>query len=306
LNKIKANFADLFNPRNRFIVMGRSAERIPKLYVSIPLVVVVIILGVVIGEILIFRFLLQNPQVPRLFRILYSFTVTIFFVVSLLCLWIVFYERRPIRTAGFKSPSPVRHYFKGFAIGTVMMLTTVGLMAATGHVKLLNSEVFQVNRILPTTVMLCAYVFQGANEEFLSRGWQLQVISLKSRPWVGAVVTSLIFALLHLGGAVNLLSIINLLLFSVLLVLFVLHDGSIWSACGWHTAWNWTMGSLLGLNVSGRKGVGVLIGLRTAGSDLVTGGKYGPEGSIMATVVLSAGILIFLYTRKGGGTVSDS
>ena len=299
MNKIKRNIVNLFNPNNRFIKLGRSAKRIPSLFISIPLVVIIIILGVFTGEILVFKIVLNSPHLSLLFRYLYSFTVTIFFVILFLCLWIVFYEKRPLKTIGLKSSAPIKHYFKGFAIGACMMLITVGLIALTGNVESRNTNnVLNIKRILPTCLMLFAYVLQGANEEFVSRGWQFQVISLRSHPWIGAVVTSLIFSLLHLGGGANLISFANLFLFSFLLVLFVLNDGSIWSACGWHSAWNWTMGSILGLNVSGREGVGVLFDLTLTGSTFVSGGEFGPEASIMATIVLSAGILLFLYARN--------
>jgi membrane protease YdiL (CAAX protease family) len=299
MNKIKMNIAGLFNPNNSFIILGESAKRIPNLFISIPLIVIIIIVGVSTGEILVFKILLKSPQISPLFRTLYSFTITIFFVILLLSLWIKLYEKRPINTIGLKSSTPIKHYFKGFGLGAFMMLITVGLIALTGNVNLEKaSDVLNIKRILPSCLMLFAYIIQGANEEFVSRGWQFQVISLKSRPWIGALTISIIFSLLHVGGGANLISFANLFLFSFLLVLFVLNDGSIWSACGWHSAWNWTMGSVLGLNVSGREDVGVLFDLSISGSPFVSGGKFGPERSIMATVVLASGILIFLYTRN--------
>ena len=272
------------------------------------MVVVFILLGVVCGEILIFKYLLGNPSISPLFRELYSFTVTVSCVMFFLWLWLRYIEQRAFRTIGLFPKSILRHYSLGFLTGMVMMLCIVGFIALTGNVHVQNRRVnISVIRIFSSSfVMLFAYIIQGANEEIISRGWQFQVIGRKYSPWLGALVSSILFALLHISASgANLIAFLNLLLFSLLLVLFVLKHQSIWAACGWHSAWNWMMGSVLGLKVSGRNEVGTLFDLRITGSKLISGGKYGPEGSIVATVVLLFGVLMLLFVGSGISTKSS-
>ncbi len=109
---------------------------------------------------------------------------------------------------------------------------------------------------------------------------------------VGLIV---IFALLHIGArGANFIAFLNLLLFSLLLVVFVLKHQNIWAACGWHSAWNWTMGTVFGLEVSGRDQICTFFDFSLTGPKLFSGGAYGPEGSVMATIVLLGGVLVLL------------
>ena len=181
-----------------------------------------------------------------------------------------------------------------------MMLLTVGLMAMNGNVIMDQQSTIPSGIIAVGSVFffMIAYIIQGANEEIVTRGWLFQVIGTRYKPWIGALVSSLLFALMHgANKGASIIAILNLFLFSFLLVLFILKDHNIWAACGWHSSWNWTMGNVLGLSVSGREGVVTLVNLQTTGSKTMSGGEFGPEGSIMTTVELFCGICIVLLSR---------
>ena len=47
---------------------------------------------------------------------------------------------------------------------------------------------------------LLTYFVQGPAEEVLFRGWLLPVIGARYRPWIGVLVSSLIFSLAHAGS----------------------------------------------------------------------------------------------------------
>jgi hypothetical protein len=56
---------------------------------------------------------------------------------------------------------------------------------------------------------------------------------------------------------------------------------------GAHTAWNWLMGYFFGLPVSGMGTEGSVLRLADAGPDLLTGGAWGPEASLVLTAVFA-------------------
>ncbi len=63
------------------------------------------------------------------------------------------------------------------------------LLLLTGNVQL------QMQQIKPTAILgivgsLVAFLIQGATEEIVVRGWLFPVLSVRSRIWVGIVVTS--------------------------------------------------------------------------------------------------------------------
>jgi len=87
-------------------------------------------------------------------------------------------------------------------------------------------------------------------------------------------------------------------LVGVFLAFYALREGSLWGICGLHAAWNWAQGSVFGFSVSGT-GVpgGSLFNLQTnpAASELLTGGVFGPEASLVVTVVLVGAVLVALF-----------
>jgi membrane protease YdiL (CAAX protease family) len=190
----------------------------------------------------------------------------------------------------------------GFLSGFIMLGVVVGLMTLLGVVGFkVNAESFSIDLFKVMIILLLGYIVQGAAEEVMARGWQFQVIGARYKPWLGAVISSLMFAFLHgSNNGVTPLAIVNLLLFSFLLILMILHHKSIWAACGWHTAWNWTMENIYGLKVSGSEGAGSVLNLTTEGPDYLTGGGFGPEGSVITSIVLIAGMIIVLirYSKK--------
>ena len=68
-----------------------------------------------------------------------------------------------------------------------------------------------------------------------------------------------------------------------------------------HWFWNWLQGPVLGYEVSGMDSGETLLTLRLTGSDLLTGGSFGFEGSLLCTVLLVVGTLAIVayYERRG-------
>ena len=58
--------------------------------------------------------------------------------------------------------------------------------------------------------------------------------------------------------------------------------GRIWMPIGLHAAWNFTQGSIFGFPVSGATDWSEgLVRQAEVGSDLITGGAFGPEGGLV-------------------------
>jgi uncharacterized protein len=139
-------------------------------------------------------------------------------------------------------------------------------------------------------------LFCGAmGEEMAFRGFVLQYLMRGWTPWIAIVSTGALFGWLHNGNpSATVLSDINTALFGILFgwALFRSHD--LWLPVGLHFGWNCAL-PFLGVEVSG-------LTIRVAGYELVwktgnlwSGGKYGPEASILTTAVL---VILFLAVWK--------
>ncbi|GAB4488840.1 MAG: type II CAAX endopeptidase family protein [Anaerolineales bacterium] len=219
-----------------------------------------------------------------------------------LWLWLKFYEKRPFYTLGFEKPGALLQYGRGLLLGAAMFSGAVGLMALFGFVELAEGDPAQTGLAALGGVLLMAlgWVVQGAGEEVLTRGWMLPALGARTRPWIGIMVVSLFFALLHgLNPNLSVLAVVNLALFGLFAAFYALREGSLWGICALHSVWNWVQGNLFGFEVSGANaGGGTLLKLVETGPDWFTGGAFGPEGGLAVSLMLVLGIVVlFAWPR---------
>lgn len=146
---------------------------------------------------------------------------------------------------------------------------------------------------------LIASSFLGPiTEEIESRGYLFQNISRGWGTALAMIVTALVFAARHLQNPnVSILGIINIALVSIGLTLGMLRLRSLWYAIGWHIAWNVSLLFIFGLANSGYspESFGLagasLFSSALSGQTWLTGGSFGPEGSVIATVVITLQIV---------------
>ncbi len=140
----------------------------------------------------------------------------------------------------------------------------------------------------------------AVTEELIFRGLALQALERLCGSWVALGFTALLFGGLHLAnpGATLWSSFAIAIEAGVLLGAAFLWKRSIWLVVGLHFAWNTTIG-LIGIPVSGHPSSGLLTTTPT-GSNLLTGGEFGLEASIVPVVVsllLAVPMLIAAHRR---------
>ncbi len=220
-------------------------------------------------------------------------------MILLVWAWLRWFERRPFWTLGFERVGAVWKYARGFGIGLLAFGGSVAILGTTGLASLDRVEAAATGGVL---IVLAGWIVQGAAEEILTRGWLLNVIAARYRPWLGVLTSVLVFALLHgLNPNIGVLPLINLGLFALFAGLYMLWDDGLWGIAAFHSAWNWAQGNLFGLQVSGNEAGATLLQMKVlAGADLITGGGFGPEGglAVTAVMVIALGLVVFALTRK--------
>ena len=243
---------------------------------------------------------LITPWINDVFQLVIMFGA----IILIIFMWVKFFEGRKISSLGFQKNGALNKYLLGFLSGMIFNSVVVGIMYLLGTIELAenSANLTGVDAIGIVLIFLLGFLVQGASEEILSRGWMMQVIGARYKPWLGVLLSTALFAILHLGNAgVTILSVINLILVSFLLALFVLKEGSLWFACAWHSSWNWMLGNVFGLSVSGQGEKITMIDLNTRGNEILSGGGFGPEGSIVTSVIMIFTIIIYankVYKKK--------
>jgi len=250
-----------------------------------------------------------SPEVPLdlilygdNYRLALFLSISFFPVFIIQWIWLHIVEQRPLRSLGLQPDSWLRRYVRGLLLGFLMISISVGLPASLGLYTLPTDVAIKQNwlSLLGILAALIGWIIQGAAEEILLRGYLLPVTGVRYGPVSGILLSSLIFAALHLFNE-NLtpLAILNLVLFGIFASLYALTEGSLWGIFAIHSIWNWAQGSLYGFAVSGIKlGAVSPINLTENGPDWLTGGAFGPEGGLFVTLVLFAAIiLLWGYNR---------
>ena len=217
--------------------------------------------------------------------------------------WLWIFEKRHLWTIGMERPQLLRKYLRGLLIGLLMFGATVAILAAFGAVTPETNEAGAASSagLGISILLILGWIVQGAAEEALIRGFLFPVIGLRYGTMIAIVVSSLLFAALHLlNPNLAFIPLLNLALFGVFAALFALYEGGLWGVFAIHSAWNWAQGNLFGFEVSGSAaGSTAIFDMMEVGPDWLTGGAFGPEGGLVVTFVLIAGsLLVWLANRQ--------
>ena len=195
----------------------------------------------------------------------------------------------------------------GALIGVGLLAVCVAAIMITGSIS--YEGLSKDTNIPMLMLMLGGFIIQGAAEEFLCRG--LVLCSLRDRvPLPVAVVAgTLAFIYPHLSTLREFelqyvfSGLLCLVVISCVFSFITLRTGSIWAACGLHSVWNFCLCCVLGLDLSGSEGASTaLINMRSVGNDLLNGGNYGIEASIIADIVIAAAAVLLWQIYKKNNT----
>lgn len=221
---------------------------------------------------------------------------------SLAAAWVMMrgVERRPPGAMGFPvGRAALRESGLGTAVGGALLAAAVLLVAVTGGARWMPDAGTLPGYLGFALRTLAFFAVAAAVEEVLFRGYPFQVLERGIGAWPAAVLLSLLFALAHAGNPnVRPLGLVNIALAGVMLSAAYLRTRSLWFATAVHLGWNWTMATLLDLPVSGLEiDTPLYTGVET-GPDWWTGGSFGPEAGLAATLVIAAGTAWLVRTPR--------
>lgn len=161
-----------------------------------------------------------------------------------------FVEHRPFVSLGFELRNALQDSVLGIVIGTGMLLLSMVVLWLGGWAKLHHSGVISG---LALAAAGLAMLMNTVTQEILVRDYILQSIQARSGAIPAVILSSIIFALLHLPAARSApLAMLNLFAIGLLYGYARVVTGNLWSPMGMHFAWNFVLGPVLGLVVSGK------------------------------------------------------
>jgi membrane protease YdiL (CAAX protease family) len=221
---------------------------------------------------------------------------------ALLAGWIVLarLDRRSPAALGFALSRDVpREIGLGLAVGGALILIASVLLFATGTARFAPDAGSAAGLVGMLAWSFLFFALAAANEEILFRGYPFQLLVRLLGRWPATLVMSAVFSAAHAWNPhVDALAFLNIFLAGVLLALAYLRTRSLWFTTAVHAGWNWTMASLIGFPVSGLTSIDTpLYDVVEQGSEWWTGGGFGPEAGLAATLALLVGIAWMIRNR---------
>lgn len=205
-------------------------------------------------------------------------------------------ERRPV--SEFSFPGMGRELGLGLLVGACLYTASVLILMAMGVYRIegLNPWTF----VIPAVAMALS---SGFFEELLFRGVLFKSVEDLFGSWISLVVSSLVFGLSHLmnpeatiTGAIYISIEAGLLLAAA----FIL-TRRLWMSIGFHVSWNYTQSAIFSGIVSGNAPQPGLLKSNIQGPDILTGGDFGLESSIVAfTLCTTTGLFLLYLAHKRG------
>lgn len=234
--------------------------------------------------------------------------------------WLVgrFIDRRRFAEFGFHiSAGWWVDFVFGLVLGIALMCGIVAVMIGAGWATLNQVSGTDLPASVTTAfaIQILAFIVVGINEELVFRGYHLRNMGegfsrfgANTAIIIALVISSCIFGLGHLGNEAaggahtTPLALLNLILAGlVMLAIPYLLTGELAIPIGIHITWNLFQGPVFGLAVSGLASDTHLMTVTPTGPEIWTGGDYGAEGGLLATIAVVIGVIlsaIWVYIRK--------
>jgi membrane protease YdiL (CAAX protease family) len=204
-------------------------------------------------------------------------------------------RRAPTEVAGAGAAARIA---RGVLIGAGMFAAVIVNIALLGgyHVHGLGS-------VTGAFALLGFMAAAAVTEELLFRGVLFRIVEERTGTWIALLLTGVVFGLVHLlnpdasvWGAIAIAIEAGFMLAACYAA-----TRTLWVPIGLHFGWNFAAGGIFSVVVSGNGQSKGLLDATTSGPALITGGDFGPEGSlytVAAGVVLTL-VFMWLARRRG-------
>lgn len=213
--------------------------------------------------------------------------------------FVKFIEQRPVRELAL--PAMGRELGLGLLFGAGLYTLCVLVLMVLGVYRI--EGINPLAMLLPSVAMALS---SGVFEELLHRGTIFRNVEELLGSWIALLVSALFFGFRHLSNADgNLVGALAITIEAGLLLAAVyLLTRRLWLSIGFHIAWNFTQGGIFSGSVSGAFEQPGLFKAVIEGPELLTGGKFGMEATIVALLICTtAGLVMLVMTIRRGNIV---
>ena len=216
------------------------------------------------------------------------------FSAGILLFFVKYFENTTYDYFGFSKENNLVAIKAGFGLAIFSVVGVVAILLISNNISLTLSNDFKISTII---ILIILVLIQGFLEEIVFRGYLMTRLAAKKGKWVAIILSSLFYLVFRMSNpTTSKLDLINIFLISIVMSLLYWYFDNILVIAIFHAFWNCISGVILGFNISGIRVSDSIFTVEViSDKQILIGGSYGIEGSIIATVFLAIlGLLVYM------------
>ena len=216
------------------------------------------------------------------------------FSAGILLFFVKYFEKTTYDYFGFSKENNVLAIKAGLGLAIFSVVGVVVILLISNNISLTLSNNLKIGTII---ILIILVLIQGFIEEIVFRGYLMTRLAAKKGKWIAIILSSLFYLVFRMSNpTTSKLDLINIFLISIVMSLLYWYFDNILVIAIFHAFWNCISGVILGFNISGIRVSDSLFAVKAiSDKQILIGGSYGIEGSIIATVFFAIlGLLVYM------------
>ena len=239
---------------------------------------------------ILFEYVFKNIVGYNIISVLCSYI----FSAVILLFFVKYFEKTTFEYFGFSKENNLEAIKVGAGLAIFSIVGVVAILLMSNNISLSLSKDLKIGIIIILTMLV---LMQGFLEEVVFRGYLMTRLAAKKGKWIAILLSSLFYLVFRMSNpTTSKIDLLNIFLISVVMSLLYWYFDNVLVIAIFHAFWNCISGLVFGFNLSGIKLSDSIFTVEAiSDKQILIGGSYGIEGSIMATVFFAIlGLLVYM------------
>ena len=239
---------------------------------------------------ILFEYVFKNIVGYNIISVLCSYI----FSAVILLFFVKYFEKTTFEYFGFSKENNLEAIKVGTGLAIFSIVGIVAILLMSNNISLTLTKDFKIGTII---ILIILILIQGFLEEVVFRGYLMTRLAAKKGKWIAILLSSLFYLVFRMSNpTTSKIDLLNIFLISVVMSLLYWYFDNVLVIAIFHAFWNCISGLVFGFNLSGIKlSDSIFTVAAISDKQILIGGSYGIEGSIIATVFFAIlGLLVYM------------
>ena len=239
---------------------------------------------------ILFEYVFKNIVGYNIISVLCSYI----FSAVILLFFVKYFEKTTFEYFGFSKENNLEAIKVGTGLAIFSIVGVVAILLMSNNISLSLSKDLKICIIIILAILV---LMQGFLEEVVFRGYLMTRLAAKKGKWIAILLSSIFYLVFRMSNpTTSKIDLLNIFLISVVMSLLYWYFDNVLVIAIFHAFWNCISGLVFGFNLSGIKLSDSIFTVEAiSDKQILIGGSYGIEGSIIATVFFAIlGLLVYM------------